>query len=157
MNFLPKVAVVAAITFLTASALAQPTPQEQAERATDLRQSVFKLLASNFGPLRAMGRGDIPVDAALAEKAATRVSQLSLMITDYFQFDTRAFELKTEALPVIWEKPDAFAEKAKNLTEAADAVIAAVATGNMNAIKDAAGTVGKNCGGCHDDFREDND
>lgn len=155
MKMLSNVAVLTAVILFSTSVFAQPTPQEQAERAVDLRQSILKLVASNFGPLRAMGRGDIPVDAELAGKAATRISQLSLMMTDYFAYDTRAFDLETEALPVIWEQPDAFAEKVSNLTQAADAVIAAVATGDADAIQDAAGSVGQNCGSCHDDFRVD--
>jgi len=155
MKFLSKVAVPVAVILLSTSVLAQPTPEEQAERATELRQSIFKLLGSNFGPLRAMGRGDIPVNAELAEKAATRISQLSLMITDYFAYDTRAFDVETEALPVIWEETDAFAVKARNLTEAANDVLAAVASGDMDAIQDTAGSLGQNCGGCHDDFRVD--
>lgn len=155
MNFFSKAAVSMAVILFSMSVLAQPTPQEQAERATELRQSIFKLLGSNFGPLRAMGRGDIPVNADLAEKAATRISQLSLMITDYFAYDTRAFDVETEALPVIWEEPEAFAEKASNLTEAADDILAAVASGDMDAIQDTAGSLGQNCGGCHDDFRVD--
>ncbi len=155
MKLLPNVAVLTAVILFSTSAFAQPTPQEQAERAVDLRQSILKLVASNFGPLRAMGRGDIPVDAELAAKAATRISQLSLMMTDYFAYDTRAFDVETEALPVIWEEPEAFAEKVNNLTDAADNVVAAVATGDRDAIRDAAGAVGQNCGSCHDDFRVD--
>lgn len=155
MKSLTKAAVSMAVILFSMSVLAQPTPQEQAERATELRQSIFKLLGSNFGPLRAMARGDIPVNPDLAEKAATRISQLSLMITDYFAYDTRAFDVETEALPVIWEESEAFSQKASNLTEAADAILTAVASGNTGAIQSAAGSLGQNCGGCHDDFRAD--
>ena len=156
MKTLSKFSAVVSVMLLTTAALAQPTPQEQAERAVELRQSILKLVASNFGPLRAMGRGDIPVNAELAGKAATRISQLSLMMTDYFAYDTREFDVETEALPVIWEQPDAFAEKVMNLTNAADAVVAAVQSGDAEDIRNAAGSVGRNCRGCHDDFRLDN-
>lgn len=155
MKIALKIAALAAGLVITSSALAQGprSPQEQAEGAVEVRQAVFKLLGNNMGPLGGMARGMMPFDAALAEKSATRIAQLSEMITDTFRMDTREFDVTTESLDVIWEKPEDFAEKAAALTEAANALAAAAATGDEGATKRAIGGVGQSCGSCHDDFR----
>lgn len=159
MSVLKKSAL--ALTFTTAlvvanSSIAKPASSEKhAIYATELRQSVFKLLGSNMGPLGAMAKGKIPLDASVVEKNATRINQLSLMIADYSRTDTSKFNVKTEALAKIWQDPEHFAKDADKLTQASSALIAAAKTKDEAAIKKAIGGVGKTCGGCHDHFKKD--
>jgi len=138
------------------SALAQPAGSEKhAIYATELRQSVFKLLGSNMGPLGAMAKGKIPLDAKVVEKNATRINQLSLMIADYSRTDTSKFNVKTEALAKIWQDPEHFSKDIDKLSLASTNLIAAAKSGDEGAIKKAIGGVGKTCGGCHDHFKKD--
>lgn len=97
------------------------------------------------------------MDLAIAEKNATRVAQLAEMIPDAFVTDTRGFDLETEALDVIWENQEAFAEKAAATATAARAIASAAASGDEDATKKALGGIGRTCGGCHDDFRVEDD
>jgi len=60
-------------------------------------------------------------------------------------FPKGSHEGDTGALPVIWEKPDAF--KKSYGAFVAD-------TGDMGQIGAALGGLGKSCKGCHDDFRK---
>ena len=85
---------------------------------TELRQSVFSLLGSNMGPLGGMAKGKIAFDAEKVGKHALRINQLSVMIADYTRTNTSAHKVKTEALDKIWSKPDDFAKRIKDLTEA---------------------------------------
>jgi len=62
--------------------------------------------------------------------------------------------IKTEALPVIWERPADFSAAADRLVAATTAYQAAVATGDLGAIQKAAGAVGASCKNCHDTFRK---
>ncbi|WP_033093912.1 c-type cytochrome [Colwellia psychrerythraea] len=147
--------ISSSLVVATAS-LAQPASSEKhAIYATELRQSIFKLLGSNMGPLGAMAKGKIPLDAKVVEKNAVRINQLSLMIADYTRTDTSKFDVKTEALAKIWQEPEHFNKDINKLTIASSALIAAAKSNNESEIKKAIGGVGKTCGGCHDDFKEE--
>jgi len=147
------ITVSASLVVATAS-MAQPASSEKhAVYATELRQSIFKLLGSNMGALGAMAKGKIPVDAAVAEKNATRINQLSLMIADYARTDTSKFDVKTEALAKIWQDPEHFSKDIDKLTMASAQLMVAAKSKDEGAIKKAIGGVGKTCGGCHDHFK----
>jgi cytochrome c556 len=133
---------------------APATPEEQAKEAILTRQGLFKLMNASFAPLAAMLRKKQPFDAAVAQKSATRIEQLSAMIPDVFQMDTRKVTgVKTTALEGIWASKTEFAAKANELNKAAAALSAAAKTGDQAATLKAAGAAGKACGSCHDDFR----
>ncbi|WP_206482880.1 cytochrome c [Thalassotalea sp. G2M2-11] len=129
--------------------------EKHAQKATELRQSIFKLLGSNMGPLGAMAKGKIAFDNAAIEKHATRINQLSLMIDDYTQTDTSKFKVKTDALTKVWTKRDLFEQRINDLTNAADKLIKLSSSNDKKQLKQAIIGVGKTCGGCHDDFKAD--
>ena len=159
MSFLKKsiLALTVSTSLVVATtSLAQPASSEKhAIYATELRQSIFKLLGSNMGPLGAMAKGKIPLDAKVVEKNAVRINQISLMIADYTRTDTSKFDVKTEALAKIWQEPEHFSKDIDKLTVASSKLIAAAKSNNESEIKKAIGGVGKTCGGCHDDFKEE--
>ena len=155
MKTISKILLVSIVSLTTTSVFADMAKSEKhAIRATELRQSVFSLLGSNMGPLGAMAKGKIAVDASLVEKNALRINQLSLMIADYNRTDTSGFNVKTEAKDVIWKEQDKFASHTEKLTTASSALIVAAQSKDESAIKKAIGGVGKTCGGCHDAFRD---
>jgi cytochrome c556 len=159
MNFFKKSILAVTVTtslVVATTSLAQPAnSQKQANYATEVRQSVFKLLGSNMGPLGAMAKGKIPLNAGVVEKNAIRINQLSLMIADYTRIDTTKFEVETEALDKVWQDPEHFSKNIEKLTLASSALILAAKSKDSGAIKKAIGGVGKTCGGCHDDFKEE--
>jgi cytochrome c556 len=149
------ITVSASLVVATASTAQPARSEKHATYATELRQSVFKLLGSNMGPLGGMAKGKIPVNADVVEKNAQRINQLSLMIADYSRTDTSKFSVKTEALAKIWQEGDHFTKEIDKLTVASAALIVAAQSKDEGAIKKAIGGVGKTCGGCHDDFKKD--
>ena len=149
------IAVLASLTFAVTSTANPATSEKHAAKATELRQSVFKLIRSNMGTFGAMAKGKIPLNADIVEKNATRINQLSLMIADYSRTDTSKFNVKTEALPKIWQEPEHYSQNIDRLTVASEALILASQSNDEAAIKKAIGGVGKTCGGCHDDFKKD--
>jgi len=159
MSFLKKsvlaITVSTSLVVATASMAHPASSEKHAVYATELRQSIFKLLGSNMGPLGAMAKGKIPLDAKVVEKNATRINQLSLMIADYTRTDTSKFKVKTEALAKIWQEPEHFSKDIDKLTIASSKLIAAAKSNDESEIKKAIGGVGKTCGGCHDDFKEE--
>ncbi|MDO7085211.1 cytochrome c [Pseudocolwellia sp. AS88] len=148
--------VVASSFVVTATATADTaTSLKHAEKSAETRKAVYGLLGSNMGPLGAMAKGKIPFDAKAVEKYALRINQLSLMIEDYMRTDTSGFDVPGDALKDIWEKPEAFEKRTNALVTASADLLAAAKLGEESAIKKAIGGVGKSCGGCHNEFRED--
>lgn len=62
--------------------------------------------------------------------------------------------VKSEALPVIWEQMPTFKRRAADLGSAAHQTAGAAATGNLDATKEAAATIGNACKACHETFRQ---
>lgn len=158
MKFIVTSALVLGSLLMVVNTMAQQkTPQQQAENATDVRQSVFKLLDSNMQPIAAMARGRIPFDAALAQKNSERIAQLAAMITDEFKMDTREFEVDTLALDKIWDNKDDFAKHAQDLVDQATAFSIAAQSGDQGTTMRALRPMGTACGNCHDNYRLDED
>jgi len=143
---------------LTATAQEAPSPQERAEDATATRQAVFKLLRFNIGPIVGMAKGEVEFDAAIAERNARRIAALAPMIPEVLgAMDTREFDVETEALPIVWEKPNELAEKMQALVEAANTFADTAAGGDQAATLAGLRALGGACGNCHDVFRVDDD
>lgn len=150
-------AISAVLTLLAAPLSAAPSPDERAAYAVDTRQSVLHLMGFYIGPLAGMARGQLPVDLGVIANNAGRIAELAPMVPETFATDTREFALDTEALPVIWEKPDAFNAKAATLEEKAQALATLAESGTEDGIRGAIGAMGQACGSCHDDFRVDDE
>jgi cytochrome c556 len=133
---------------------APASPEEQAQQAVDLRQSVFKLIGYSFGPIGGMLKNQVPFDAAAVAKYSARIETLAPMIVETFQNDTRKFTLKTKAREGIWANKSEFQAKNDDLAKAAAALTAAAKGGDKKATMQAAAAVGKACGACHDNFRD---
>lgn len=130
---------------------------DKSARAVEMRQSALHLLGFYMGPLGAMARGKAPIDMAVIENNAVRIASLAPMLKEVFKTDTRGAEVETEALDVIWEQWDKFTANAEATEEKATALAALARSGSQEGIVPAIGAVGKTCGGCHDDFREEDD
>ena len=108
-----------------------------------------------MGPLGGMLKNQVPFDAALVEKNATRIAQLGAMIPDMFSTDTRkATNVTTKAREGIWAQKADFDAKASDLVKAATEAADAAKGGDKAATLKALGAVGKSCGSCHDSFRD---
>lgn len=154
-----SVGALALASALVVSAHAQdeepPTPAELAAGATETRQAVFKLLGFHMAPISGMARG-AEFDAELAERNALRIAALAPMIPEVFGvYDTREFDVETEALPVIWDNTDDFSQKAEELQDAATAFAAVASSGDRNTTIAAIRAFGSTCGNCHREYRVD--
>jgi cytochrome c556 len=62
---------------------------------------------------------------------------------------------KSETLPAVWEKPEAFKQRVDAFVAAAKQLEEIAASGDMKSIGGGLQKLGKTCKGCHDDFREE--
>ncbi len=129
--------------------------QDQAEKAYEVRHSVFELVLWNVGPLAGMVKEQIPFDAERARLNADRIAFLLTLIPDAFATDTRGFELETEAKDVIWQEKDEFLTLADAVAEKSRALQAATETGDFGEVSAAFVEMGQACKDCHDRYRED--
>jgi cytochrome c556 len=126
------------------------------KKAVEARQGFMKVVSFNLGPLGAMAKGEMDYDAELAANNAKNLHALSVMNNGAMWpagSDNAALgEDVTRALPAAWASDSKVGEKHKAWIDAS-AQLAAVAGDGLDALKGAVGTVGKSCGGCHDDYR----
>lgn len=126
--------------------------------AVKARQAHMQLYAFNLGPLGAMAKGEIEYDADTASAAASNLAALSSMnISRYWAPGTSTEDLgdQTRALPAIWQEGSKAGEISGQLAEAV-AALAAVAGNGRDAMAAALGPVGRACGACHEDYRQEN-
>jgi len=153
MTRLTRIGVAAALAAFSVAAFSQGPPNPD-KTAIEARQSAFRLINNQNGPIGAMLRGTGDVDMALVVKNAGRIKMLAEMLPELFARDTRQYkEVNTRALEGIWNSQADFKAKADGLASAADALAAAAKSGDKAAVQAASGNVGKACGACHDNFR----
>jgi cytochrome c556 len=136
-----------------ATALAQAPAPTPAERAIEYRQSVFRIVSGNFGPLAQIAQGKVPFDPAKARRNADLLAAISAFLEDAHPEISK--EGKTRAKPQIWTNRAEFNRRVADFGEhtRALALITARSDSATDEFKAAIGTVGNDCKGCHDNFR----
>lgn len=146
--FLAMAAVASLGTALPAAAqFAKP------EDAIKYRKAAFTVMAAHFGRVAAMANGRIPFDAKAAADNAEIATTMSKLPFAGFVDGTDKGE--TKAKPEIWTERDKFNAAATKMQDEMVKLNAAAKTGDVAAIKAAAGDVGKACKGCHDTYRKE--
>jgi cytochrome c556 len=129
------------------------TPQMQADRAVLLRQGLFRVMGWVMLRLNAARHADAPVDMKAIAAEAVRLQQLSSLIPDLFQQDTRALDTNTRASSIIWNEPADFGSKIDDLTLAADSLARAAASNDEAATGKALSRIENACTACHRVYR----
>jgi cytochrome c556 len=137
----------------TAAAVDEDSPQY---RAFEYRHGLMHVIGFKVGPLRGMAQGKVPVDEALFKQNADDLAAVSGMIVEGFPEGSGDIP-DSRALPAIWSDWDDFVSKAQDLHTAAEALADAADSGGFAAAKDRVQAVGDSCGGCHRQYREEED
>src|SRR6267378_615749 len=69
-------------------------------------------------------------------------------------FDPSTKNVKSAALPAIWNEPAKFKEAQERLQSEVSRLVSVSKSGDEGAVKAQIGAVGKACGSCHENFRE---
>jgi cytochrome c556 len=132
------------------AALAQANPEILVKQ----RQAAMILQGKYFGPMAGMAQGKVPYNADVVKRNAVLLEALSKMAWDGFAPATQA--VKSRALPEIYSNAAKFKEAQDRFQADAAKLVATVNSGDEAAIKAQIGAIGKNCGSCHETFREKN-
>ena len=142
-------AVVALVLGLAAGAVfAQQKPEVMVKQ----RQAVMTLQGKYFGPMAGMAQGKIPFNADVVKRNSAFLDNLSRMAWDGFDPNTK--DVKSAALPAVYEQQPKFKEAAARLENEAHKLWEVAQSGDEAAVKAQIGAVGKSCGGCHESFRQ---
>jgi len=116
------------------------------------RQAAMTLQGKYFGPLAGMAQGKLPYDANIVQRNAGYLDVLDKMPWDGFDPSTK--NVKSAALPAIWNEPAKFKEAQERLQSEVSRLVSVSKGGDEGAVKVQIGAVGKACGNCHENFRE---
>ena len=148
MRKLVAASLVAAGALVVVDAGAQVKPEILVKQ----RQAAMTLIGKYWGPLGGMMQGRVPYDAAVVQRNAGYLNALDKMPWDGFQENTK--DVKSAALPVIWEKAGEFKQAQERLQSEVSKLVQVSSGGDEAAVKAQLGAVGKACGGCHETFRQ---
>lgn len=143
-------ATICTVFGFSLAALADTTPED----AYEYREAVMTSLRGHIGAASKVVRGLVDDNGFLVKHAqglANGAAELSHIFPEGSNVED------SEALPAIWEKPEAFAAAIEQSRTATAAFVEVAASGDKAAIGAAFREVGKSCGGCHDNFRVDDD
>lgn len=140
--------VAIAVGAFAGAAMAQVKPEILVKQ----RQAVMTLQGKYFGPMAAMAQGKAPYNAAIVQRNAGFLDNLSRMPWDGFEPSTKS--VKSAALPAVFNEPAKFKEAQDRLQNETSRLYSISRSGDEAAVKAQIGAVGKACGGCHQTFRE---
>ena len=141
-----KLLVVFAVLLFGVTAAAAQSCQD----TIDKRQTLMKRSADMAKIGSSMVKGETPFDLAKVKEIfaafADDASQMPTLFPDCSKTGDH-----TTAAPAIWDKPDDF--KAAMAKFSADVKAAQDNTKDLDSLKASFGTIGKDCGSCHQTFR----
>lgn len=138
---------------MLASPFAAQAQFAKPEDAIKYRKAAFNVMASHFGRLGPVVKGERPYNA---EEVAANVAIVESMVKlPYVAFTAGSDKGETRAKPEIWANEAKFKAAADTTQKAVAALSAAAKAGNLDQIKVAFGDTGKSCKACHDDFRKE--
>jgi cytochrome c556 len=140
--------VAVALGVSAGAAFAQQKPEVMVKQ----RQSVMTLQGKYFGPMAGMAQGKVPYNADVVKRNSAFLDNLSRMAWDGFDPNTK--DVKSAALPAVYEQQAKFKEAASRLENEAHKLWEVAQNGDEAAVKAQIGAVGKACGGCHESFRQ---
>ena len=121
------------------------------EDAIKYRKAALTVMAAHFGRVAGMAAGRIPFDAKMAADNAAIAEEMSKLPWAGFGEGTDKGDTKAKA--EIWSDNAKFKAAAEKMQGEMTKLAVAAKSGNLDAIKTAAGATGGACKKCHDSFR----
>lgn len=135
------------------AAPAVPVGAEEAQKLFHERHEGMEHIGDATKAINRQLKSDAP-DLAVIRTSAATINDLARKSANWFPAGTGQDVLpKTRALPAIWQKPEDFAAKDRDLREAAEAFHAAAQAGDLTQVNDRFEALGKTCKACHDTYR----
>jgi cytochrome c556 len=130
-----------------------------ADTAEDLltyRQTVMGSMAKHMKGASMVLRGKVSATGELSSHAKA-LHAASKNLAHYWPAGSGPETLKTDSLPVIWEKADEWSGAIAAYQSATQTFVEVAETGDLVAAGAQFKKVGASCGGCHKPFRKDDE
>jgi cytochrome c556 len=114
------------------------------------REAAMKKIGGSMGALSAIAKGEKPYDAEAVKAALTTMSETIKVFPTYFPAGSET--ASEEASPKIWEDKAGFEAAAAKLASDADTLLAQLPA-DQAGVGAALGTLGPDCGACHQTYR----
>ena len=145
-----------AIENAVAQAPGTPLQKEQALALMEERHENYEKIGDAMKVIGRELKADNP-DLAQVRRNADVIANLAPQVKTWFPEGTGPDVGKTDALAEIWQKPEDFAAKARDLETAAAAFRTVAQGSDIAAIRTAQANLGKSCKACHDLYRAKDD
>ena len=119
------------------------------ENAAEYREEVMEAVGGHMQAIVKIAKGEVAYDHLGV--LASNMAGLATIAQDIFPEGSAG----GDALEVIWEEPEAFAERLQAFLDAAGNFDAVVTSGDMSGFGEALEGLGQACKSCHDEFKED--
>ena len=140
---------VAALAAAVVPALAQ-AQFAKPEDAVKYREAALTLMASHFGRMQPVVKGQAPYDAAQIKANVAVLKTLSTLPWAAFGPGTEG----GEARPEVWSDAEGFKQKQQAFHDNMAKLSAAADAGDLGKLRAAFGDVGASCKSCHDSYRK---
>ena len=129
-----------------------------ADRNADLikyRKAVYSSMKGHMSAISRILRGRLAEYTGHIIDHAEALKQTARILPELFPAGTGFGEtaVKTAAKPEVWERPEEFHKAAKRLEDTSADLAETVRSGNVKALREKVGAVGKACQRCHQQFR----
>jgi len=138
------------LVFAVAVAAEAPKP----ETVIHYRQSIYRVMLWNFGPMADMVKGKRPFEAAEFKLHAERLAYMTKMLDEGFPEGSNK-GADTDALPAIWENRKDFDQKLQDLQRESQSLAQVAAGGDEAKIKEQFAKTAGTCKACHEKYRAD--
>ena len=130
---------------------------QNAEEIVKYRKNIMKAIGSHISVIASNVKGKVVIESDIIPHAkALYLSISSINIEKTFPSNTSTNDnLKTRALPEVWEKSNEFTLAMNNSIKKADELLLAAETKDIKLIAKALGGLGKSSGACHKPFRKE--
>lgn len=135
---------------IAALCLIGATSVVSAENQHENREAAMKKIGGAMGALAAIAKGQKDYDAETVKTSLGTISETIKVFPTYFPDGSDKDD--DEASPKIWENKADFEAKAAKLAADAEAILAQLPA-DQAAVGAAMGTLGQDCGACHEIYR----
>lgn len=136
-----------------AGGIALAEAQTNAAAAIKARQDAMKAQGGAMRALTPIIRGEQPWNQQTAIQAATTLNTSAKAIPSVFPQGSGPEAGKTDALPSIWQNWSDFETKSKALETESAKLLQLAQAGDEAGFKAQFPSVGRTCGGCHENYR----
>lgn len=126
------------------------------DKTVKYRQTVMSGLSKHMSAAAMIAKSEVARPADMKAHAQGAVNYARLVKT-LFPEGTGPDKVESESKPEVWSNRAAFDKASDELVTKAEAWLKAAEGDDPAATVAAFGQVGKACGGCHDDFKVDDD